>query len=95
MIPERRHWRITGVVIVNFEHISHLVVVFSFRRKTGNFLQIFNRLNTDIFLKPIIKVGELLSQSKPFSAVFNTFDARISFLYPYFLTFSGDIDMGH
>ena len=22
--PERRHWRRSGVVIVNFEHISHL-----------------------------------------------------------------------
>ena len=26
--PERRHWRRSGVVIVNFEHISHLVQVF-------------------------------------------------------------------
>ena len=25
--PERRHWRRSGVVIVNFEHISHLVLV--------------------------------------------------------------------
>ena len=27
--PERRHWRRSGVFIVNFEHISHLVPVFS------------------------------------------------------------------
>ena len=27
-IPERRHWRRSGIVIVNFEHISHLVLVF-------------------------------------------------------------------
>ena len=26
--PERRHWRCFGVFIVNFEHISHLVLVF-------------------------------------------------------------------
>ena len=26
--PERRHWRCSGVFIVNFEHISHLVLVF-------------------------------------------------------------------
>ena len=26
--PERRHWRLSGVFIVNFEHISHLVLVF-------------------------------------------------------------------
>ena len=26
--PERRHWRHSGVFIVNFEHISHLVLVF-------------------------------------------------------------------
>ena len=26
--PERRQWRCSGVFIVNFEHISHLVVVF-------------------------------------------------------------------
>ena len=25
--PERRHWRRSGVVIVNFEHISHLSLV--------------------------------------------------------------------
>ena len=26
--PERRHWRHSGVFIVDFEHISHLVLVF-------------------------------------------------------------------
>ena len=26
--PERRHWRLSDVFIVNFEHISHLVLVF-------------------------------------------------------------------
>ena len=26
--PERRHWRRFGVFIVNFEHNSHLVLVF-------------------------------------------------------------------
>ena len=26
--PERRHWRRSGVFIVNFEHISHLFLVF-------------------------------------------------------------------
>ena len=27
-IPERRYWRRSGIYIVNFEHISHLVLVF-------------------------------------------------------------------
>ena len=27
-IPERCHWRRSGIFIVNFEHISHLVLVF-------------------------------------------------------------------
>ena len=27
-IPERRHWRRSGIFIVNFEQISHLVLVF-------------------------------------------------------------------
>ena len=26
-IPEQRHWRPSGVFIVNFEHISHLAIV--------------------------------------------------------------------
>ena len=28
MTPERRHWRRPGIFVVNFEHISHLVLVF-------------------------------------------------------------------
>ena len=28
MTPERRIWRLSGVFIANFEHISHLVPVF-------------------------------------------------------------------
>ena len=27
-IPERRQWRRSGVFIVNFEHILHLILVF-------------------------------------------------------------------
>ena len=27
-VPERRHWRRSGTFIVNFEHISDLVLVF-------------------------------------------------------------------
>ena len=27
-IPEPRQWRLSGIFIVNFEHISHLVLVF-------------------------------------------------------------------
>ena len=27
-MPERRHWRRSGIFIVNFEHISHLLLVF-------------------------------------------------------------------
>ena len=26
--PERRHWRRSGVAVLNFEHISHLALVF-------------------------------------------------------------------
>ena len=26
--PEQHHWRRSGVFVVNFEHISHLVLVF-------------------------------------------------------------------
>ena len=29
-IPERRHWRRSGIFMVNFEHISHLGLVFLF-----------------------------------------------------------------
>ena len=28
--PGRRHWRCSGVFIVNFEHISHIFPVFLF-----------------------------------------------------------------
>ena len=28
MVPERRHWNCSGAFTVNFEHISHLVLVF-------------------------------------------------------------------
>ena len=27
-IPERRQWRRSGIIIVNFEHILHLVLLF-------------------------------------------------------------------
>ena len=27
-IPERHHWHRSGILIVNFEHISHLALVF-------------------------------------------------------------------
>ena len=27
-VQMRRHWRRSGVIIVNFEHVSHLVLVF-------------------------------------------------------------------
>ena len=27
-IPERRHWRRSGIFIVNFQHISRLLLVF-------------------------------------------------------------------
>ena len=43
--PERRHWRRSGVFIVNFEHILHLFLVFLLLHWTnkcylGNFLVI-------------------------------------------------------
>ena len=33
--PQRRHWRDYGVFIVNFEHISHLVLVFLLKLWAG------------------------------------------------------------
>ena len=33
--PKRRHWRRFSVYIVNFEHISHLVLVFTYQLNTG------------------------------------------------------------
>ena len=27
-IPERRQWRRSGIFIINFEHVPHLVLVF-------------------------------------------------------------------
>ena len=27
-VQMRRHWRRSGIIIVNFEHVSHLVLVF-------------------------------------------------------------------
>ena len=32
--PKRRHWRRYGVFIVNFKHISHLVLVFLLLTRT-------------------------------------------------------------
>ena len=42
LTPERLQWRRSGVVVVNFEHISHLVIVFllltlSKQMPTGNY----------------------------------------------------------
>ena len=44
--PERRHWRRTGVFIVNFERISHLFLVFllmleQVNKLVGKFLQFY------------------------------------------------------
>ena len=43
--PEGRHWRRSGVFIVNFEHVSHLVLVF--------LLLTLNRLMPTGFLLPL------------------------------------------
>ena len=37
--PERRHWRRSGVFIINFEHISHLEQVDAHRLKVTYALQ--------------------------------------------------------
>ena len=43
--PERRQWHRSGVFIVNFEHISHLVLVFLLLTLPDNFFYgIANRL---------------------------------------------------
>ena len=43
--PERRHWCRSGVFTVNFEYISHLVLVFLFVTLNREFL-------TGIYFKP-------------------------------------------
>ena len=58
--PERRHWRWSGVFIVNFEHISHLVLVFrllTLNRKmpTGVVVQ------KKVFLAEYFKVSHILT----------------------------------
>ena len=36
--PDRRHWRRSGIFIANFEHISHLFLVFLLLMLTGEFV---------------------------------------------------------
>ena len=54
--PERRRWRRSSVFIVNFEHISHLFLVFILltlnkQMLAGLFLIFYNNKSCDIFLK--------------------------------------------
>ena len=53
--PERRHWRCSGVLIVNFEHILHLVLIFllltlSIKLLLGRF-RIFSNICYGAFLQ--------------------------------------------
>ena len=56
--PERRQWRRSGVFIVNFEHIAHLVLVFlllNFEHVNAGWITIerpFTQLDTVISLFP-------------------------------------------
>ena len=47
--PERRHWRHSGVFIVNFEHISHLVSIAEFEQVNAGWVSNFSY--ADVFLK--------------------------------------------
>ena len=48
-IPERRQWRRSGIFIVNFEHISHLVLVFLLLALNMQFDQLISTSFTILF----------------------------------------------
>ena len=56
--PERRHWRRSSVFIVNFEHISHLALVFLW------FTLMPAGVNHNILDKAYIPLFDLESESK-------------------------------
>ena len=74
--PERRQWRHSGVFIVDFEHISHLVPEFLFLT-----LHINCRLG-DIFLSSkIIAFRTCLIQGKAFHRSFTHINILVAVIY--------------
>ena len=51
--PERYHWRRSGIFIINFEHISHLVLVFLLltanMQLPAGYVMLFGLLLSDLF----------------------------------------------
>ena len=79
--PERRHWRRSGVLTVNFEHISQLVLVFlllTFNRliPAGSYVNVFDirrdafkiklNIKIELFVKIVNGSLPLFSQKIPF-----------------------------
>ena len=60
--PERHHWRCSGVFIINFEHISHLVLVFLFLT-LSRYMPIGTRLSFKQLLRKSINGLNSLSYS--------------------------------
>ena len=82
--PERRKWRRSGVFTVNFEYISHLVLVFSLStlsRKMPDGMLIFKLFSLSYY-SWIIRISKLLTlhtQSKkipPVSQILSQFEAQ-------------------
>ena len=55
--PEQRHWHRSGVFIVNFEYISHLVLssvsVVNFEQVIANWINIFSKLTISQFFQEL------------------------------------------
>ena len=62
--PERHHWRCSGVFIINFKHISHLVLVFLFLT-LSRYMPIGTRLSFKQLLRKSINGLNSLSYSTP------------------------------
>ena len=44
-IPERRHWRCSGVFIVNFEYISHFASIVNFEQVNTDWVTAFQPIS--------------------------------------------------
>ena len=49
-VNNKRHWRRSGIFIVNFEHISHLVLVFEHISHLVNFKQVNAGWDWELFI---------------------------------------------
>ena len=77
--PERRHWRRSGVFIVNFEHILQLFLVFLLL--TLNLIQELNWYLLSLFLT-LDMFGVFMFKHMGFILAVNPFQANIPFLFP-------------